>query len=57
LAKAFSNLSLLVSLSQNYDALIKFITGKLVFARKSQGMSISGQELPTTEIFENQIEN
>ena len=52
-----SDLSFLVSLSQNYDALIKFITGKLVFAKKSQGIFISGKELPTTEIFENQITN
>jgi uncharacterized protein len=52
-----SDLSFLVSLSQNYNALIKFITGKLVFARKSKGLSISGNELPTIEIFENQITN
>ena len=29
----------------------------MVFARKSQALSIGGKELPTTEIFENQIEN
>ena len=52
-----SDLSFLVNLSQNYDALIKFITGKLVFTRKSQALSISGKELPTTEIFENHITN
>ena len=52
-----SDLAFLVNLSQNYDAIIKFITGKLVFARKSQGLSISGKELPITEILENQIES
>ncbi len=39
-----SDLSFLVSLSQNYDALIKFITGKLVFAKKIKSLSISGKE-------------
>ena len=29
----------------------------MVFARKSQGISISGKKLPTTEIFEDQIKN
>ena len=52
-----SDLSFLVSLSQNYDALIKFINNKLVFARKSRGLSINDKELPTTQIFENQITN
>jgi phage protein D len=52
-----SDLSFLVGLAQNYDALIKFVDGRLIFARKSAGLSIGGQELPTTKIFKNQISN
>jgi phage protein D len=52
-----SDLSFLVGLAQNYDALIKFVDGRLIFARKSAGLSISGKELPTAKIFKNQISN
>jgi phage protein D len=50
-----SDLSFLVDLAQNHDALFKFIDGKLVFARKSTGISVTGKLIATIQILENQI--
>lgn len=50
-----SDLSFLLNLAQNYNAIIKFVSNKLIFIRKNSGLSITGKELPINTIYENEI--
>jgi len=52
-----SDISFLSRLARDYDAFIKFIDDKLIFIKKGTGTSISGIELPETEISESEITN
>jgi len=50
-----SDLSFLTNFARDYDAFIKFVAGKLIFAKKNKGATITGKELPKLELSENQI--
>lgn len=50
-----SDISFLTNLARDHDAFIKFIDSRLIFIKKGTGTSISGVELPETEIFESEI--
>lgn len=50
-----SDISFLTNLAREHDSFIKFIDGKLIFAKKGTGTSISGIELPKIEIYESEI--
>jgi phage protein D len=50
-----SDLSFLTNFARDYDAFIKFVAGKLIFAKKNKGATITGKELPKLKLFENQI--
>lgn len=50
-----SDLSFLTNLARNNDAFIKFVSGNLIFAKKNQGTSISGKEMPSIELSKNEI--
>ena len=50
-----SDLSFLTNFARDYDAFIKFVAGKLIFAKKNKGTTITGKELPKLELSENQI--
>ncbi|MDH5645651.1 MAG: contractile injection system protein, VgrG/Pvc8 family [Anaplasmataceae bacterium] len=50
-----SDLSFPTNFARDYDAFIKFVAGKLIFAKKNKGTTINGKELPKLELSENQI--
>ena len=50
-----SDLSFLSNFARDYDAFIKFVAGKLIFAKKNKGTTITGKELPKLELSENEI--
>jgi phage protein D len=50
-----SDLSFLTNFARDYDAFIKFVAGKLIFAKKNKGATITGKELPKLELSINQI--
>ena len=52
-----SDISFLSRLASDYDAFTKFIDDKLIFIKKGTGTSISGIEMPQTEINELEITN
>lgn len=52
-----SDISFLSRLARDHDAFIKFIDDRLIFIKKGTGTSISGIELPETELSESEITN
>ncbi|WP_421902170.1 contractile injection system protein, VgrG/Pvc8 family [Maridesulfovibrio sp.] len=52
-----SDIHLLTRISMNYDAIAKANAGKLIFARKGQGKTVSGMKMPVFNLVPDQVTN
>lgn len=50
-----SDMHLLTRIAQDHDAIAKANAGKLIFAHKGQGKTVSGKSMPTIELVPNQV--
>ncbi|WP_320169940.1 contractile injection system protein, VgrG/Pvc8 family [Maridesulfovibrio sp.] len=50
-----SDMHLLTRIARDHDAIAKANAGKLIFAHKGQGKTVSGKSMPTIELVPNQV--